>query len=177
MPHARVSLQVCIKRALSTIRNTIHMDYLNTSTAENPNETAARETPLEKLGKVQLSKANKQRILANKINFPGHEEELQNGLSQLEIHDDLAKFLVWIPWKRWTYIERMEKDGRSRTYQAVASSQDVRGFASPSNSDWPDNWHKITTDIYYDYEEQRRFILKEYSRENVQMLHAQVNFQ
>ncbi|RUS16653.1 kinase-like domain-containing protein [Endogone sp. FLAS-F59071] len=161
------------------------MDNLNTSTAETAvqgeskitsaeTEAPTRETPLEKLRKVQLSKASQQRILANKTNFPGHEKELKNGLKLLEIHDDLAKFLVWIPWNRWTYIERMEKGSRSRTYQAVASSQDVRGFASPNNPDWPDNWHKIITDIYYDYEEQRRFILKEYSLEDVQMLHIQV---
>lgn len=129
------------------------------------------------LDKAQPSKISQERVRANRLNFPDNDnhKELKACLGQMQVSPELAKFLVWIPFSRFTDIRVVKKDGRSTTSVATVTKSNHRGFASHRNEDWPDNCLELSADgIHYDGENQRRYMIKEYSDEHSEMLQVQV---
>lgn len=78
----------------------------------------ATEATKRLFAKGTISEDRKMMIQANKLNFAGHEQELQDQLTKLDL-SELTDYLVWIPITRFGSIENLGKGGYCKVYSGT----------------------------------------------------------
>ncbi|RUP49704.1 hypothetical protein BC936DRAFT_141760, partial [Jimgerdemannia flammicorona] len=63
----------------------------------------------------------------NKLNFPGHDDELRKHLSALGLAE-LQPYLVWIPFERFVEFSVLGRGGFATVYRATVKAEDQRMF-------------------------------------------------